>query len=125
MNSSHDLDAYEQKVLDGWEEIYKRGLLTMWLLLAVRDKPRYASEIAEFAAIHSGGTMTVDDRSLYRAMRRLAQLELVEDTPKPGTRTGAERKYYHLTSTGKHVLEAFLDRQVRNVYLNGSTGLFA
>jgi PadR family transcriptional regulator, regulatory protein PadR len=80
VSSSSDLDAYEQKVLEGWEEIYKRGLLTMWLLLAVRDQPRYAAEIAEFVATHSSTTMTVDDRSLYRAMRRLKQLELVDGT---------------------------------------------
>ncbi|CAN5862347.1 hypothetical protein BH24ACT15_BH24ACT15_29040 [soil metagenome] len=30
MSSSVDLDDYEQKVLQGWEAIYKRGLLTMW-----------------------------------------------------------------------------------------------
>jgi hypothetical protein len=30
VTSSRDLDAYERKVLSSWEEIYKRGLLTMW-----------------------------------------------------------------------------------------------
>lgn len=124
MGSSPDLDAYERKVLEGWEEIYKRGLLTMWLLLAVRDQPRYAAEIAEFVTTGSNGTMTVDDRSLYRAMRRLKQVDLVDGTDRPGERTGADRKYYQLTPTGRNVLEAFLDRHIRGVYLNGSTGLF-
>jgi DNA-binding PadR family transcriptional regulator len=124
VSSSPDLDAYERKVLEGWEEIYKRGLLTMWLLLAVRDQTRYAAEIAEFVTSRSNGTMTVDDRSLYRAMRRLKQVDLVGVTDRPGERTGADRKYYELTPTGRNVLEAFLDRHVRGVYLNADTGLF-
>ena len=116
MSSSLDLDAYEQKVLGSWEQIYKRGLLTMWLLLAVRDEPNYAAGIAKFIEVHTNGTMTTDDRSLYRAMRRLAQLELVEVDLRPGERTGADRKYYRLTTTGRRVLDAFLDRHIRSIY---------
>lgn len=124
MRSSPSLDEYERKVLDGWEEIYKRGLLTLWLLLAVRDQPRYAAEIAEFVDGHTNGTMTFDDRSLYRAMRRLKRLELVEDSEQAGARTGADRKYYSLTQTGEHVLDAFLERHIRGVYLDGAAELF-
>ncbi len=124
MSSSPDLDEYEAKVLAGWEEIYKRGLLTMWLLLAVRDKPKYAAEIAEFVEDNTNGTMNSDDRSLYRALRRLAQLELVEGEMRPGNRTGADRKYYELTPAGRRVLEAFLDRHIRNIYLAEGSALF-
>lgn len=125
MNTYSDLDDYERKVLESWEEIYKRGLLTMWLLLAVRDEPRYAAEIAEFVSTHSKGTMTSDDRSLYRSLRRLTRLELVQNTERRGGRTGADRKYYHLTPTGKNVLNAFLDRNIRGVYLDNSAQLFS
>jgi DNA-binding PadR family transcriptional regulator len=52
------------------------------------------------------------------------QLELVDDSERPGERTGADRKYYQLTATGRNVLEAFLDRHIRGVYFTGSTGLF-
>lgn len=124
MTSSPELDDYEQKVLQGWEEVYKRGLLTMWLLLAVQDVPKYAAEIADFVATHTDGTMTVDDRSLYRALRRLKQLELVDDSERPGERTGAGRRYHTLTPSGRNVLEAFLERNIRHVYLTGSTELF-
>lgn len=120
MTCSSELDEYEQKVLEGWEEVYKRGLFTMWLLLAVRAEPRYSAEIADFVATHTGGMMTADDRSLYRALRRLKQLELVEDSERPGERTGAGRRYFELTPSGHNVLEAFLDRNIRNIYVNGS-----
>jgi PadR family transcriptional regulator, regulatory protein PadR len=126
MNSSADLDDYEQKLLEGWEEIYKRGLLTMWLLLAVRDQPRYPAEIAEFINTMTQGTMAADQRSIYRAMRRLSDLELVETSDHPGRRTGADRRYYRLTRTGRRVLGAFLDRHVRPIYLSDpAAGLFA
>ena len=125
MNSSAELDEYERKLLSGWEEIYKRGLLTMWLLLAVRDRPRYPAEIAEFIDTMSQGTMAADERSLYRAMRRLNNLELVETSNKPGRRTGADRRYYQITRTGHRVLDAFLDRHVRGIYLtNPAASLF-
>jgi DNA-binding PadR family transcriptional regulator len=117
VNSSAELDTYEQKLLSAWEEIYKRGLLTMWLLLAVRDKARYPAEIAEFISTMTQGTMTADHRSLYRAMRRLSDLELVQTSDRPGHRTGADRKYYQITSTGQRILDAFLDRHVRAIYL--------
>jgi len=125
MNSSADLDDYERKLLSGWEEIYKRGLLTMWLLLAVRDRPRYPAEIAEFINTTTRGTMAADQRSLYRAMRRLNDIELVETSDQPGRRTGADRRYYRITRSGQRVLDAFLDRHVRGIYLAGpAAGLF-
>jgi DNA-binding PadR family transcriptional regulator len=126
MNSSADLDEYERKLLSAWEEIYKRGLLTMWLLLAVRDQPRYQAEIAEFTTTMTNGTMTADHRSLYRAMRRLSDLELVETTDKPGRRTGADRRYYQISKSGRRVLDAFLQRHVRGIYLTGpASALFS
>lgn len=88
-------------MLGGWEEIYQRGLLTIWVLLAVRDQARYAADMAGFVADHTRGTVTVDERSLYRALRRLARLELIAETPGPGARTGADRKYHRLTATGR------------------------
>lgn len=123
MSSLPELDDYEHKVLAGWEEIYKRGLLTMWLLLAVRDQPKYSTEIADFVATHTNRTMTVDERSLYRAMRRLAQIELVEVDLRPADRTGADRKYYHLTPSGHRVLQAFLDKHIRSLYSTDTRAL--
>jgi DNA-binding PadR family transcriptional regulator len=117
MNSSADLDDYERRLLSGWEEIYKRGLLTMWLLLAVRDQPRYSAEITDFINTMTRETMTADTRSVYRALRRLSDLELVETSSQPGRRTGADRTYYRITRTGQRVLNAFLDRHIRGIYL--------
>jgi DNA-binding PadR family transcriptional regulator len=125
MNSSADLDDFERTLLSAWEEIYKRGLLTMWLLLAVRDTARYPAEIAEFIATRTQGAITADHRSLYRALRRLGDLDLVETSGRPGRRTGADRKYYQITSSGRRVLEAFLDRHIRGVYFaDQCVGLF-
>ena len=96
----------------------------MWLLLAVADRPRYAAEITEFVATNTGGTMECDDRSLYRAMRRLTEIEMVENDSRPGERTGAARKYYTLSATGRKVLDAFLDRNIRGVYIDRADALF-
>jgi PadR family transcriptional regulator PadR len=124
MSSSSDLDEYELALLESWEQVYRRGLLTMWLLLAVSKGPRYAAEITKFVNTHTHGTMKCDERSLYRAMRRLSELEMVEDDKRPGERTGAARKYYMLTETGRKVLDTFLRRNIRGVYGDGVDSLF-
>jgi DNA-binding PadR family transcriptional regulator len=90
----------------------------------VRDQARYAAEIATFVADRTSGTVSADERSVYRALRRLAQAELVTSTDRRGTATGAHRRYYELTPTGGRVLEAFLDRNIRNVYRHENADLF-
>ncbi len=97
--------------------------LTMWLMLAVRDEERNAAEIAGFIETHAHDpmnviethahdpmnvietdahdTMNVDDSSLYRGVLKLTRLELSEATKGAGDRTGADRTYFRLTSTGR------------------------
>jgi len=30
------MNEYEQQLLDGWEEVFKKGQLTLWIMLALR-----------------------------------------------------------------------------------------
>ena len=76
------------------------------------------------AGVGTGGTITADTRSLYRALRRLADVGLVQDVERPAERTGADRKYFSLTESGERVLNVFLERNVRTVYLDRNADLF-
>ena len=108
----NDLDKYEQKLLEGWEDVFKRGQLTFWVLLSLRDGPKHMAGIRRWMGEISNGALTVEERSLYRALQRFHDSELVTSTAVAGDR-GPERKLYELSLTGDRVLSAFIDRDVR------------
>lgn len=109
------LDRYERKLLAGWEEIYKKGQLTLWTMLALKDGPKHMTEIKQFMAKATKGALTVDDKSMYRALRRYYDAELVNFKQKPG-KAGPDFKIYYLSDIGKKVLNEFIERNITNVF---------
>lgn len=108
------LSTYEQQVLEGWEEVYKRGQLTLWVFLALQDGPKYMAAIKEYIEAKTNKVVSADDQSMYRALRRYYETELV--TYKTVSVTNApDRKVYELTPTGKHVLAHFVERNVKSL----------
>jgi DNA-binding PadR family transcriptional regulator len=108
------LNSYEQELLGGWEEIYKRGQLTLWILLALADGPKHMAEIKRYIQAETLDVVTADDQSMYRALRRYTETELVEFTNIKAP-NGPDRKVYGLTQTGKNVLSAFIERNVKSL----------
>lgn len=107
-----DLDPYERKLLEGWEDVFKRGQLTFWVLLALKEGPKHMAEIRERINELTEGMVTVEDRSLYRALQRFHDSELLTSTSAEGNR-GPDRKVYALSATGNRVLSAFVERDLR------------
>ena len=108
----NELDPYERKMLEGWEEVFKRGQLTFWVLLALRDGPKHMAEIRGWMTDISEGALTVEERSLYRALQRFHDSELVTSSAVAGSK-GPDRKLYTLSPIGERVLSAFIERDVR------------
>jgi len=108
------LDQYEATLLEGWEEVYKKGQLTVWIMLSLKDGAKYMPEIKEFIEIATNGTLTADDKSMYRALRRYHDADLVTYQTEPG-RGGPDRKLYSLTDTGEVVLARFVERNIVSV----------
>lgn len=108
------LTPYEQTLLDGWEAVYKKGQLTLWILLALKDRPRHMAAISEFITHSTNHTLAADTQSMYRALRRYHKAELVGFTAQKGS--GPDRKVYHLTVAGQHVLDAFIKRNVSSIF---------
>jgi PadR family transcriptional regulator PadR len=98
-------------LLDQWESVYKKGLLTFWLLLLLHDRPMYVFEMGQALAGASQGTITADEKSLYRALRRFEAMGLVESTWQPSD-VGPRRRYYHLTELGAELLRRFTQRNI-------------
>jgi len=111
------LDTYEQKLLDGWEEVFKKGQLTLWIMLALKDGPKHMNEIKEFMHTHTNGTLNADNQSMYRALRRYHDTELVDFTQVPG-KAGPDLKIYALSHTGDKVLRAFVKRNILDVFFS-------
>lgn len=108
------LNEYETQLLEGWEEVYKRGQLTLWIMLALKDGPKYMAEIKSYVEAYTKSAVTADDQSMYRALRRYTEAEMVTFTSEP-TEKGPDRKVYALTKTGVHVLEQFVIRNLHGL----------
>lgn len=108
MNNTYNiLNKDEQDFLSTWEEIYKRGHLTFWILLALYDGADTAQKIVAFMTQHSQD-FSVNEQSLYRALRRYDDVGLIDVTKGITNR----QKKYQLSSTGKNVLKAFTTRNI-------------
>ena len=108
-------DRYRAELLETWENTYKKGQLTFWLLLALRDESRYVSDIQAFIDTRTEGTITCEDQSVYRALRKFYDLEIVDYELRDGNK-GPERKYYSLTPIGRDLLGKFIERNVKILY---------
>ncbi len=108
-------NRYRAELLETWENTYKKGQLTFWLLLALRDESRYVSDIQAFIDTRTEGTITCEDQSVYRALRKFYDLEIVDYELRDGNK-GPERKYYSLTPIGRDLLGKFIERNVKILY---------
>lgn len=100
-----------EELLDAWEETYKKGQLTFWVFLALREGSKCVEEIKEFVEMASEGTMTCEEQSLYRNLRKFQHLEIVEYDSKKVSK-GPDRKYYYLTPTGEELFRRFVERNI-------------
>ncbi len=107
--TTHDmLTSTEQEFLDSWEEIYKRGHLTLWVLISLWQEPLDALMISQRIHAYSDGHFSVTEQSLYRALRRFYDVGLVDITKGKDKRT----KHYRSTPLGNNVLRAFVARNI-------------
>lgn len=102
-----DLD----QLLENWESVYKKGLLTFWLLLLLDKKPSYPYEMAAEVTRLSEGMISADGNSIYRAVSRFEEMGLVA-SESGESKLGPPRKYYSLTGDGRDLLRMFIERNI-------------
>jgi PadR family transcriptional regulator PadR len=98
-------------LLAQWEETYKKGLLSFWLLLLLAQRKAYPYEIKGAISDLSQNTINADENSIYRALNRLAQSGIV-DSEVQASQTGPSRRYFFLTELGKELLTRFITRNI-------------
>ncbi len=106
-NHSDEVD----KLLLNWEEVYKKGLLTFWLLLLLHERPAYVYEINDEILKISQGTISADNNSIYRAVSRFEDMGIVTSELRASD-MGPARKYYRLSEKGGSLLARFIQRNI-------------
>ncbi len=112
MNKNNQLS----ELLSAWEETYKKGQLTLWIFLSLKDGKKYVDEIKTFVEEQSNKTMSCEDQSLYRNLRKYQHIGVVDHETGKGNK-GPERKYYFLTELGNELLNQFIARNI-NLFFN-------
>ncbi len=101
------------ELLLSWEDTYKKGQLTLWIFLSLQEGKKYVDEIKDFVEKKSNGTITCEEQSLYRALRKYEHVDIMGYELRKGNK-GPERKYYYLTDLGQELFTLFIKR---NIYL--------
>jgi len=104
-------DDLHEELLGAWEETYKKGQLTLWIFLALKEGPKYVSGLQESIERFSRATIHAEEQSLYRTLRKYYHLKMVDYTAGKGHK-GPDRKYYHLTPLGDSLLQSFVERNI-------------
>ncbi len=108
---AHAGQGTPSKVLLQWEEVYKRGLVTFWMLLLLSQREMYAYEMRAAIVDISQRTIDMDDNSIYRALRRFSESGLVRSNVR-SSETGPSRRYFTLTQAGQVLLASFIERNL-------------
>ena len=82
------------------------------ILLSLADGERHGYSILQEVEHRSGGTVSLHAGTLYRALARLLESELIEEVSEPADRKNDDerRRYYRLTSRGIGVARAEVGR---------------
>lgn len=82
------------------------------ILLALADGERHGYSILQEVETRSGGAVSLHAGTLYRALARLLESELIEELDRlPETSNGDERRrYYRLTARGIAVAKSEVGR---------------
>jgi PadR family transcriptional regulator PadR len=98
-------------LLAQWEETYKKGLFSFWLLLLLAQRKAYPYEIKAAITEMSRNTISADENSIYRALNRLADSGVLGSELLP-SETGPSRRYFFLTDLGRELLNRFIARNI-------------
>jgi PadR family transcriptional regulator PadR len=107
----HKNTSQVDELLKNWEGVYKKGLLTFWILLFLHERPAYAYEMSTAITELSQGMVSADEKSMYRALNRFEALGIL-CCELEQSYLGPQRRYYRLTDTGLALLRHFIERNI-------------
>ena len=81
------------------------------MLLLLHERSSYVFEMGQQLDAISQGSISADEKSLYRALRRFEAMGVVESSWQP-SEVGPRRRYYALTDLGGALLRQFARRNI-------------
>lgn len=102
---------YEDKLLLDWEDVYRQGLLTFWLFIALQDEELDVQALKRRIEQLTDNSYVTAEQTLYRVLRKHYDLELVDYREVPGE-GGPKKKLYSLSSLGEKLLKEFTIRNI-------------
>ena len=100
-----------EELLSQWAEVYKKELLSFWILLLLHREEMYAYEMTAVIAEMSQETVIVDEKSVYRALKRFEENQIIQSTLRKSD-MGPPRRYFRLTNMGRALLIKFCQRNI-------------
>ena len=82
------------------------------MFLALKESNKCVEEVKEFVEKMSDGSMSCEEQSLYRNLRKFLNLGIVAYDSKRVSK-GPDRKYYYLTDVGRELFQRFVDRNIK------------
>lgn len=84
----------------------------LFILLALAERPLHGYAIIRDVDARSNGTVVLQTGALYRTLRRLLRDAVIDECapPRDADSDDPRRRYYQLTSFGRSVLSAEVDR---------------
>ena len=101
-----------EPLLTQWEGTYKKWLLSFWLLLLLSQRKAYPYEMKAAIEELSQKSISADENSIYRALRRLTDSGIVGSEVQPSD-SGPDRRYFFLKPLGRQLLAEFTERNIR------------
>ncbi len=105
------MDKDSQELVDehaySWLEMHKKSALSYLVLEALSESPMWAGEMTTW--INQKTKWGIDERGLYRVLRRLSKQGTITFESIEAERTGAERKVYRLSDEGTALLSSIRD----------------
>lgn len=101
-----------EALLAQWEETYKKGLLSFWLLLLLSRRKAYPREVKGLLSELSQNIINADENSIYRALYRLAESGVIDSEIRQSD-IGPDRRYFYLTDLGQKLLSHFISRNIK------------
>src|SRR5690348_12295014 len=80
------------------------------VLLALAGGERHGYGILKDVLLHTAGEVRLGPGTLYGTLQRLMECGWVEEAPARGRRVDERRRYYRITSAGRHALNGEVDR---------------
>lgn len=109
-------DELAQEIVNRWTETHKKSMLTLLILVGLKEKPMWSKELQDWLNELTGWDLT--ERGLHRTLQRMAKIDLIEYQTANSPKSGADRKVYNITDFGREIASDI--RKNSLMYLDGA-----